>query len=128
MGSSNPSAKPVVLIIEDNRDNLDMVKFLVEDAGFQVLEALNGRVGLEIARQFKPNLVLLDLSIPELDGWKLAEKLKSDPETASIRIVAMTGHTLPGDRQRAYEAGCDGYLSKPLDIPHFIEQIKKFLL
>ena len=118
---------PVILIIEDNRDNLDMVKFLVENAGYQVLEALNGRVGLEIARQSKPNLVLLDLSIPELDGWKLAEELKSHPETSSIRIIAMTGHTLPGDRQRAFDAGCDGYISKPLDVPHFIEQIEKFL-
>ncbi len=116
-----------VLIIEDNRDNLDMVKFLLESAGYQVLEALNGRLGLEIARKQKPALVLLDLSIPELDGWKLAETLKKDPETASIRIIAMTGHTLPGDRQRAFDAGCDGYLSKPLDVPHFIEQVDKFL-
>jgi two-component system cell cycle response regulator DivK len=117
----------VILIIEDNRDNLDMVKFLLEGAGYTVLEALNGRLGLEIARQHKPALVLLDLSIPELDGWKLAEFLKKDPETAGIRISAMTGHTLPGDRQRAFDSGCDGYISKPLDVPHFIAQIEKFL-
>ncbi len=116
-----------ILIIEDNLDNLELVRFLLEKASFEVLEALDGRHGLELARKENPDLVLLDLSIPEIDGWSLAEKLKADPLTQAIPIVALTAHTLPSDRKRALDAGCDGYLSKPLDIPTFIPQISAFI-
>ncbi|MCC6147395.1 MAG: response regulator [Anaerolineaceae bacterium] len=117
-----------ILIIEDNLDNLELVRFLLEKASFVVSEALDGRHGLELARRDKPDLILLDLTIPEIDGWTLAQKLKADPLTETIPIVALTAHTLPSDRKRALDAGCNGYLSKPLDISTFIPQISAFIV
>jgi two-component system, cell cycle response regulator DivK len=119
--------KPVILVIEDNSDNLNLVRFLLENAGYDVMAAANGLTGLEIANTLHVDLVLLDLTLPEVDGWTLAQMLKSDPATAAIPLVAITAHTLPGDRKRALSAGCDGYISKPLNIPQFIEQIQTIL-
>lgn len=121
------AAKPSILIIEDDPDNLELVRFLLDNAGFQVYKAANGSAGLEIIHSKKPMLVLLDLTIPEIDGWSLASQLKANPETALIRVVALTAHTLPGDRKRALDSGCDGYITKPLDVPNFIEQIEGYL-
>lgn len=111
--------KARILVIEDDEDNLELVRFLLDQAGYEVLLARDGRRGLELAEAEHPDLVLLDMSIPEIDGWKLAGILKQSPKTHGIRIVALTGHTAPGDRKRAMDAGCDGYISKPLDIPAF---------
>lgn len=116
-----------ILVIEDNFDNFELVRFLLEQEGYQVLGASDGRSGLESARADQPDLILLDLSLPEIDGWQIARQLKSDPTTASVALLAITGHTLPGDRERALAAGCDGYISKPLDIPDFLAQVKVFL-
>lgn len=116
-----------ILVIEDNADNLELVRFLLEQAGFQVISAMDGLDGLEKARSLKPDLVLLDMSLPELDGWHLAKKLKDAPETARIPIIALTAHTLPGDRRRALEAGCDGFISKPLNVARFASQIQEYL-
>jgi two-component system, cell cycle response regulator DivK len=119
--------KARILVIEDNLDNYDLVRFLLQQEGYDVMGAYDGRTGLTLARERKPDLILLDLSIPEISGWNLAAQIKANPETAHIRILALTGHTLPGDRKRALDAGCDGYISKPLDIPDFIEQIETSL-
>jgi two-component system, cell cycle response regulator DivK len=119
-------SKGTILIIEDNVDNLDLVRFLLEDAGYSVLAADNGRAGLEMAVQ-QPCLVLLDLSIPEIDGWNLAEMFKSNEAIKHIPLVALTAHALPGDRKKALDAGCDGYISKPLDIANFVQMIEEFL-
>ena len=116
-----------ILVVEDNVDNMDLFRFLLEEAGYEVLPARNGRAGLELAYEQRPDLILLDMSIPEVDGWKVARQLKDDPRTAQICIVALTGHTLPGDRKKALDAGCDGYLTKPLDIPSFAGQIDQFI-
>lgn len=116
-----------ILVIEDNADNLELVRFLLEQAGFQIISAMDGLDGLEKARSLKPDLVLLDMSLPELDGWHLAKQLKESPETAHILIVALTAHTLPGDRRRALEAGCDGFISKPLNVARFASQIQEYL-
>ncbi|WP_322506903.1 response regulator [Anaerolinea sp.] len=116
-----------ILVIEDNADNLELVRFLLEQAGFQIISAMDGLDGLEKARSRKPDLVLLDMSLPELDGWHLAKQLKESPETAHILIVALTAHTLPGDRRRALEAGCDGFISKPLNVARFASQIQEYL-
>jgi len=120
-------ANETVLVIEDNFDNLELVRFVLSQAGFAVLSATNGRSGLSTAREKLPDLVLLDLSIPEMDGWQVAAQLKGDPATAHICVVALTGHTLPGDRQRAFDSGCDGYISKPLDLPNFVGEIQALL-
>lgn len=112
-----------ILVIEDDEDNLELVCFLLEQANFEVLQARDGRLGLELAGSEMPDIVLLDMSIPEVDGWKVARALKDDLATRSICIAAITGHTAPGDRKKALDAGCDGYITKPLDIPTFIQEV-----
>jgi two-component system, cell cycle response regulator DivK len=116
-----------VLVVEDNEDNLNLVRFLLEQAGYGVQVARDGRTGLELAQQQVPDLILLDMSIPELDGWKVAGQLKGDQRTARICIIALTAHILPGDRKKALDAGCDSFISKPLDIPNFVSQVTAYL-
>jgi len=112
-----------VLLVEDNPDNFELVRFLLEQAGYKVLEARNGRQGLDIARKELPDLILMDLSLPEVDGWTAAAELKADPATADIPLLALTAHTLPGDRQHALEVGFNGFVSKPINIAKFPETI-----
>ena len=116
-----------VLLVEDNEDNLQLVRFLLERDGYFVLAAHNGREGLALARQELPNLILMDLSLPEIDGWEAAQELKADPKTAHIPLLALTAHTLPGDRKRALSLGFDGYISKPIDVAGFSENISRAL-
>ncbi len=120
-------AKARVLIVEDNIDNYELVRFLLERAGHDSLWARSGREGLELARTEKPDLILMDLSLPEMDGWTATERIKQSPETGAIPIIALTAHTLPGDRKRALDAGCDGYLSKPMNLEQFSETISQAL-
>jgi two-component system cell cycle response regulator DivK len=114
-----------ILVVEDNTDNLELVRFLLERSGYQVLEAHDGRMGMDIARQELPDLILMDLSLPGVDGWTAARELKADPNTASIPLLALTAHTLPGDRNRALESGFDGYISKPINIQSFGNDISQ---
>jgi CheY-like chemotaxis protein len=116
-----------VLIVEDNIDNYELVRFLLERDGHEVLWARSGREGLSMAKADQPDLILMDLTLPEMDGWTATQTLKSEPETASIPVIALTAHTLPGDRKRALEVGCDGYLSKPLNIAQFSQSIAETL-
>jgi two-component system cell cycle response regulator DivK len=116
-----------ILLVEDNQDNFELVRFLLEQAGYLVLAARNGRQGMEIALQELPDLILMDLSLPELDGWAAARQLKDDPKTAHIPLMALTAHTLPGDRMRALEAGFNGFISKPIDIKSFPLKIDQAL-
>ncbi len=114
---------PRVLIVEDNVDNYELVRFLLERACYETRWARNGREGILMAKEEKPDLILMDLSLPEIDGWTATERIKSDPETKHIAIAALTAHTLPGDRKRALDAGCDGYLSKPMNIALFTDTV-----
>lgn len=116
-----------ILIVEDNHDNRELMKFLLERAGYEVLTGRNGREAIEITRNDRPNLVLMDLSLPEIDVWTAARLLKADPQTAQIPLLAITAHTLPGDRKRAMEAGFSGYISKPINVKLFSEEIEKNL-
>ena len=115
-----------ILFIEDNLDNYELVRFLLVQEGFTVLGASDGRTGLEMALDRRPDLILLDLSLPEINGWQIAAQLKANSATAAIPVIALTGHTLPGDREKALEAGCDEYISKPLEIPDFLEVVRQF--
>ena len=119
--------QPRVLIVEDNVDNFELVRFLLERAGYQVISAATGREGVDTARSEIPDLILMDLSMPELDGWSATQLLKSDSLTRHIPILALTAHTLPGDRKRAIEAGCDGYISKPINVASFERLVAKTL-
>ena len=116
-----------VLLVEDNEDNFELVRFLLERAGFSVLAGRNGQEALDMARKELPDLILMDLSLPGIDGWTAAKELKMDPATAHIPLLALTAHTLPGDRKRAMESGFDGYISKPIDVVNFGDSITKIL-
>ena len=117
--------KARILIVEDNMDNYELVRFILERAGYDVFLAVNGRDGVDAARLQKPDLILMDLGLPAMDGWIAAEKLKEDNATKSIPLYALTAHTLPRDRYRALQAGCDGYFSKPLHVESFLETINE---
>ncbi len=117
-------AKARVLIVEDNIDNFELVRFLLQRTDYEALWARSGREALTMVRENRPDLILMDLSLPEMDGWTATERIKSDPETKHIPVIALTAHTLPGDRKRALDVGCDGYLSKPMNIELFTETIQ----
>lgn len=117
-----------ILVVEDDMDNYQLVRFILERAGYDVFLAVNGRDGVDAARFQKPDLILMDLGLPEMDGWLAAQKLKSDEATKSILLYALTAHTLPGERKRAMQAGCDGYVSKPIHVEGFLNLINSALV
>lgn len=116
-------SKGSILVVEDNMDNYELVRFVLERAGYDVFLAVNGRDGVSAARLQRPDLILMDLSMPAMDGWAAAEKLKSDRATRSIPLIAITAHTLPRDRYRALQVGYDGYISKPIHVESFLMMI-----
>lgn len=120
-------SKPRVLIVEDNVDNFELVRFLLERAGYQVFSAANGVEGVDAAKREQPDLILMDLSMPEMDGWNATSRLKSDEQTRRIPVLALTAHTLPSDRKRAIDAGCDGYISKPIKVASFDKLVATLL-
>jgi two-component system cell cycle response regulator DivK len=120
-------SKGNILVVEDNIDNYELVRFILERAGYAVFLAMNGRDGVAAARLQKPDLILMDLTMPEMDGWLAAEKLKADDATKSIPLYALTAHALPSERKRALKAGCDGYVSKPIHMAGFLELIERAL-
>ena len=120
-------SKGRILVVEDNMDNYELVRFVLERAGYDVFLAMNGRDGVAAARLQKPDLILMDLTMPEMDGWVAAEKLKDDEITKSIPLYALSAHTLPIDRKRALEAGCDGYISKPIHMAGFLDVVERAL-
>ena len=114
-----------ILLIEDNELNLDMLTRRLERKGFSVIAARDGLSGIEKANQEKPELIIMDLSLPILDGWEAAKKLKADNMTKSIPIIALTAHAMKGDRQKALNAGCDEYDTKPVDFDRLLGKIDK---
>jgi two-component system, cell cycle response regulator DivK len=120
-------SKGRILVVEDNMDNYELVRFVLERAGYDVFLAMNGRDGVAAARLQKPDLILMDLTMPEMDGWMAAEKLKADEITKPIPLYALSAHTLPSDRKRALDAGCDGYISKPIHMAGFLEVVERAL-
>jgi two-component system, cell cycle response regulator DivK len=116
-----------VLLVEDNYDNYEMVRFLLERADYTVVGAHTGREAVTAAKDHKPDVILMDLSLPELDGWEAAQEIKKDPEIAGIPLIALTAHTLPGDRKKALESGFDNYISKPINVPAFYDIVSAAL-
>lgn len=121
-------SKGRILIVEDNMDNYELVRFVLERAGYDVFLAVNGRDGVDAARAQKPDLILMDLGLPQMDGWNATRELKSNEETKSIPLYALTAHTLPSERKRAILAGCDGYVAKPIQIKDFLDLVEEALL
>ncbi|MCG3126326.1 MAG: Polar-differentiation response regulator DivK [Phycisphaerae bacterium] len=116
-----------ILIIEDNETNRDMLSRRLTRRGFETLVAADGAEGIATAAARRPDLILMDLSLPVLDGWAAARQLKRAPDTAAIPIIALTAHAMTGDRERAIEAGCDDYDTKPIDIERLTGKIQALL-
>ena len=118
---------PKILLIEDNEMNRDMLTRRLERRGFQVVSAVDGRAGIAMGEQEAPDLILMDMSLPDLDGWEATRLLKSSPRTRSIPIIALTAHAMSGDRERAMEAGCDDYDTKPVELSRLLENIDSLI-
>ncbi len=116
-----------ILVVEDDRDNMGLISFILKREGYSVLEAYNGREGVQRAHQDHPDLIILDLAMPEMDGWTAASEIKSDPATQHIPILVLTVRSLAEDRRRAMEAGCDAYFTKPINVPLLMEHIASYL-
>jgi CheY-like chemotaxis protein len=116
-----------ILLVEDNEMNRDMLSRRLERRGYQVAVAVDGGQGVEMARSEAPDLILMDMSLPVLDGWEATRQLKAAQETRDIPIIALTAHALVGDREKAIEAGCDDYDSKPIELPRLLEKIEALL-
>ena len=109
-----------VLLVEDNEMNRDMLLRRLQRRGFEVLTALNGEQAIQMTQQHQPALVLMDMSLPLLDGWEATRRLKADPATKHIPVIALTAHALPAERDRALEAGCAAFETKPIDFPKLL--------
>ena len=116
-----------ILYIEDNPGNRMLVRRILEVEGYSVKEAVDGPSGLEVAAQEQPDLILLDINLPEIDGYDLAKRIRGMSHLHNVPILAVTANVMQGDRERALEAGCDGFIPKPIDVDKLPEQVKSAL-
>jgi two-component system cell cycle response regulator DivK len=116
-----------ILLVEDNELNRDMLTRRLERRGFQVVSAVDGRAGIAMGEREAPDLILMDMSLPDLDGWEATRLLKSSSQTRSIPIIALTAHAMSGDRERAIDAGCDDYDTKPVALGRLLEKIDSLI-
>jgi two-component system, cell cycle response regulator DivK len=116
-----------ILFVEDNMDTYALVQFFMERNGYVMFLAVSGRDGVSAAIKQKPDLILMDLSLPEMDGWSAAKQIKSTLSTKSIPIIALTAHALVSDRKRALDAGCDDYIIKPIDMTELVRIVDQVL-
>jgi CheY-like chemotaxis protein len=117
-----------ILLVEDNEMNRDMLSRRLERKGYRVVTAQDGKQGYSLARSEKPDLILMDLSLPAMDGWQVTQLLKADESTRHIPIIVLTAHVLVSDRQKAFAAGCDDYDTKPVDFARLSEKIENLLV
>jgi CheY-like chemotaxis protein len=108
-----------ILVVEDNPLNLELVRDILVGAGYVVVEAEDGETGLELARREKPDLILMDIQLPGLDGLEATRRMRADPELAAVPILALTAHAMRGEEERALAAGCDGFITKPIRLKEF---------
>ena len=118
---------PKILLVEDNEMNRDMLSRRLLKAGFEMVMALDGEQAIDLARSEAPDLILMDISLPGLDGWEATRRLKAMPETRPIPIIALTAHAMAGDREKSLAAGCNDYDTKPIDFRRLLEKIQGFL-
>jgi CheY-like chemotaxis protein len=117
-----------VLVVEDNDMNMQLVEYLLEEGGYQIVKAASGEDALSIARSGDPvDLILMDIHLPGIDGLSVVREMKTDERTKAIPILALTAHAMRGDRDRFLEAGCDGYISKPIDVKTFLTSVRQYL-
>ena len=120
--------KKRVLVVEDNMDTYELVRFILEKNGYETFLAMNGRDGVNAAIKQKPDLIIMDMAMPEMDGWTATEIIKKkDAVTSQIPLIALTAHALPGDRQRAMDSGCDEYVTKPMDLSELLEIVNQWV-
>ncbi len=118
---------PKVLVVEDNEMNRDMLSRRLQRRGYEVIISVDGEDGVAKARSDSPDIILMDMDLPVLDGWAATRKLKSSPETRSIPVIALTAHAMAGDKERALEVGCDDYDTKPVEFSRLTEKMEKLL-
>ncbi|HEV2800473.1 MAG TPA: response regulator [Pyrinomonadaceae bacterium] len=116
-----------ILLVEDNEMNRDMLSRRLARKGYEVSIAIDGQQGVEMAHASAPDLILMDMSLPVLDGWEATRQLKASDATRRIPVIALTAHAMSGDRERALEAGCDDYDTKPIELPRLLEKIEAML-
>jgi CheY-like chemotaxis protein len=116
-----------ILLVEDNEMNRDMLSRRLQRKGYEVVIAVDGEEGVHLAQSRLPDIILMDMSLPVLDGWQATQQIKAIAATGSIPIIALTAHALAGDRAKSLEAGCDEYETKPVDFPRLLEKIETFL-
>ena len=116
-----------ILLVEDNEMNRDMLSRRLGKRGFEVVTAVDGAQAVERARSERPQLILMDLSLPVMDGWTATRELRGEPETASIPVIALTAHAMDGEAQRALDAGCDDFDTKPVELPRLLSKIEALL-
>jgi two-component system cell cycle response regulator DivK len=116
-----------ILIVEDNEMNRDMLSRRLERKGYRILIAVDGEKGIEVARAERPDLILMDMSLPVVDGWEATRRLKADETLRRIPVIALTAHAMANDREKALQAGCDGYDTKPIELPGLLEKMEALL-
>ena len=116
-----------ILVIEDNEQNMYLMTYLLEKNGFDVIQAREAEQGIVLAADKKPDLILLDIQLPDMDGYTVASKLRADPVSAGIPIIAVTSYAMPGDREKSLAAGCNAHIEKPIDPDAFLDQISGYL-
>jgi two-component system, cell cycle response regulator DivK len=116
-----------VLLVEDNEMNRDMLSRRLIRRGFQVVFAMDGQQGIDLARSERPDVILMDMSLPIIDGWEASRRLKADDATRSVPVIGLTAHAMSGDRAKAIEAGCDDYDTKPVELERLIGKIERLL-
>ncbi len=117
-----------ILLVEDNQMNRDMLSRRLARKGYEVVIAIDGQQGVDMARSETPDLILMDMSLPVLDGWEATRQLKGAPETQAIPVIALTAHAMAGDREKAVKAGCNDYDTKPIELPRLLEKIEALLV
>lgn len=125
--SSEDLELPKILLVEDNELNRDMLSRRLQRRGYDVIIAVDGAEGIEKAHAELPAIILMDMSLPKVDGWEATRRLKAEDDTKHIPVIALTAHAMRGDREKAMEAGCDDYDTKPVDLPRLLEKIKKLV-
>jgi CheY-like chemotaxis protein len=118
---------PKILLVEDNEMNRDMLSRRLTRNGFEVVIAVNGQEGVDLATSSKPDLILMDMSLPILDGWEATRQVKANPATKAIPVIALTAHAMVQDKEKALAAGCDEFDTKPVELPRLLEKIKALL-
>jgi two-component system cell cycle response regulator DivK len=116
-----------ILIVEDNEMNRDMLSRRLERKGYQILIAVDGAIGIDVARAQMPDLILMDMSLPVVDGWEATRRIKADESLKHIPIIALTAHAMANDREKALEAGCEDYDTKPIELPRLLAKIEALL-